>query len=94
MEILKNYHDNDGAIGSELYNQIKTQQDHKKILGYVTTYVVRPVAEHLFKITWNGKCLNKDQEILLHWIVENMLFVSKWPRPNIQTTIKLLTTRV
>ena len=59
-----------------------------------TTPVVNPAAEHLFKINTSGKALREEQAILLHRLIENLIFVSKRDRPDIRPTIEFLTTRV
>ena len=60
----------------------------------VTTSVVIPAVEHLFNINQNRKQLNQEQAILFHWIIENLLFVGIFMRPDIQPTITLLVKRV
>ena len=62
--------------------------------GDVTTSVVIPAVEHLFNINQNSKQLNQEQAILFHWIIENLLFVGIFMRPDIQPTITLLVKRV
>ena len=60
----------------------------------VTTSVVSPAADHLFKINKNWKSLNEERGIIFHRLVANLLFVSKRERSDIQPTIAFLATRM
>ena len=50
--------------------------------------------ENLFNINKSGKRLSEDRDILFHRIVANLIFVSKHTRPEIHTTIELLTNKM
>ena len=56
--------------------------------------MISPAAEHLFKINIIGKLLSEDWAILINRLVTKLMFVIKRARPDIQTTIAFLITRV
>ena len=60
----------------------------------VTTPVVSPVAEHLFKTNNIGKRLREERAILFHGLVIKMIFIIKHVRLSIHPTIAFITTRV
>ena len=51
-------------------------------------------ANHLMMVNSDGKKLDKRRAELFHRYVTELIFLSKRGRPDIQTTIALLTTRV
>jgi hypothetical protein len=54
-----------------------------------------PAAEHLFKInTVNPTNLNEEQSMLFHHYTAKLLFLCKRARPDIQTAVAFLSTRV
>jgi hypothetical protein len=54
-----------------------------------------PAAEHLFKInTTNPIKLSEEQAVLFHHYTAKLLFLSKRARPDIQTAVAFLSTRV
>ena len=53
-----------------------------------------PAAEHLFDVNDNSTKLSEEHAIFFHTIVYKLLFLCKRARPDIQTTITFLTTRV
>ena len=56
--------------------------------------MISPAAEHLFKINIIEKLLSEDWAILINRLVTKLMFVIKRARPDIQTTIAFLITRV
>ena len=56
--------------------------------------VTSPAADHLFTVNETGKKLPRDQAELFHHNVAKLLFLCKRARPDIQTTVAFLTTRV
>ena len=53
-----------------------------------------PVANHLFEIDDNGIKLKPEQKDLFHEIIAKLLFLGKQERPDLQTSISFLSTRV
>ena len=53
-----------------------------------------PAAEHLFDVNDNSTKLSEEHAIFFHTIVYKLLLLCKRARPNIQTAIAFLTTRV
>ena len=53
-----------------------------------------PAADHLFTVNETGKKLPRDQAELFHHNVAKLLFLCKRARPDIQTAVAFLTTRV
>jgi hypothetical protein len=55
---------------------------------------VTPAAEHLFTVNENPEYLNHDDSELFHHLTAKLLFLCKRARPDIQTAVAFLTTRV
>lgn len=53
-----------------------------------------PAAAHLLKVSDNTDKLSSDDANLFHWTTAKMLFLCKQARPNIQTAVAFLCTRV
>ena len=53
-----------------------------------------PAANHLFEIYDNGIKLKPEQKGLFHEFVAKLLFIGKQARPDLQTAISFLSTRV
>lgn len=53
-----------------------------------------PAAEHLFKTRANVEKLNQEQAILFHHITAQLLYACKRGRPDLQTAVAFLCTRV
>jgi hypothetical protein len=53
-----------------------------------------PAAEHLFKVDENAEALNEAEPDLFHSMAAKLLFLCKRARPDIQTLIAFLCTRV
>ena len=82
----------DGTVDIEMQDYLKecVQEFPEDIDKSVTT----PAALHLFEVNNETKKLcDKDMEIF-HKIVAKLLFACKRARPDIQTTVAFLTTRV
>ena len=62
----------------------------KSFSGSATT----PAANHLFEIRDNVKKLSEYDTILFHHVVAQLLFLCKRERPDLQTAVAFLTTRV
>ena len=60
----------------------------------ITSTAATPAANHLFFVRDNAKKLNDEQASTFHTIVAKGLFLCKRARPDIQTTIVFLSTRV
>ena len=56
--------------------------------------VTSPAADHLFTVNDTGKKLNREQSEMFHHNVAKLLFLCKRARPDIQTAVAFLTTRV
>ena len=55
---------------------------------------VSPAGQHLFNVNENCPKLSKEQAELFHHLTAKLLYLSKRTRPDIQTAIAFLTTRV
>ena len=53
-----------------------------------------PAANHLFEVDDNGIKLKPEQKDLFHEFVAKLLFLGKRARPDLQTAISFLSTRV
>ena len=53
-----------------------------------------PAAQHLFSVNDNPDLLSEDVALMFHHIVTKSLFLSKHRRPDLQTAIAFLSTRV
>ena len=68
-----------------ILNEAPTDMD-----GVILTLVV----EHLFEVSEDPEYLNLNQAKLFHHLTAKLLFLCKWARPNLQTAVAFLTTRV
>jgi hypothetical protein len=55
---------------------------------------VTPAAEHLFKVNKDAESLGEEQSDLFHSVTAKILFLCKRARPDVQTAIAFLCTRV
>jgi hypothetical protein len=55
---------------------------------------IMPAAQHLFEVNEDPIPLDESQAQVFHFYVAKLLFLCKRARPNIQTSIAYLTTRV
>eukprot|EP00957_Ditylum_brightwellii_P192872 14685208-Ditylum_brightwellii.AAC.1 len=53
-----------------------------------------PAANHLFAVSEDAKKLNKTQAQIAHHNIAKLIFLFKRARPNTQTSITFLSTRV
>ena len=58
--------------------------------GFATT----PAADHLFEVDEKQESLSEEQSVFFHHNTAKLLFLSKRARPDIQTAVAFLTTRV
>ena len=77
-------------IGMTEYVDDMIDKFSEKITGTVNT----PAAENLFQVNETSRKLNNNKAQEFHTIVAKGLFLCKRARPDIQTTIAFLTTRV
>ena len=59
-----------------------------------TVIATTPGAQHLFQVHDNVKLLDEERAVIMHNMVARGLFLCKQARPDIQTVIAFLTTRV
>ena len=78
------------AISMEDYIRNMLTQLPEDMEGVATT----PAAEHLFKVNDTPTYLNEEQEMFFHHNVAKLLFLCKRARPDIQTAVAFLSTRV
>eukprot|EP00957_Ditylum_brightwellii_P080266 6105222-Ditylum_brightwellii.AAC.1 len=55
---------------------------------------VTPAANHLFEINKEAEKLGKEEAELFHHVVAKLLFLCKRARPDLQTSVAFLSTRV
>ena len=53
-----------------------------------------PAAEYLFKSWTNSELLDKETAELFHHVKAQLLFLCKYARPDIQTAVSFLCTKV
>ena len=76
----------------QMFNYIDNMLDDlpDNMCGMVTS----PAADHLFSVSDTGKKLTREQSEMFHHNVAKLLFLCKRARPDIQTAVAFLTTRV
>jgi hypothetical protein len=82
----------DGAVKIDMRDYVKKMLDEmpEKMDGTATS----PAAEHLFQIQDNIELLHESKSEFFHATVAKLLFLCKRGRPDIQTAIAFLCTRV
>ena len=60
----------------------------------ITTSCVTPSALHIFNINDNCPKLDEARSVNFHHVVANLLYLSKRARPDIETAVAFLCTRV
>jgi hypothetical protein len=53
-----------------------------------------PAAQYLFQSNQDARKLDNEGKEMFHWNVARLLFLSKWARPDLQTVVAFLCTRV
>jgi len=53
-----------------------------------------PASSHLFNFNDDGTELDERQSIMFHHFIAKLLFLCKWARPDLQTAVAFLSTRV
>ena len=77
-------------IGMDQYVRDLIDNMPDNIIGLCRT----PAADHLFRVSDHPKLLLKDEAEFFHSTVAKLLFISKRARPDIQTAVSFLCTRV
>jgi hypothetical protein len=82
----------DGKVQIEMFDYIQDMMDEipEDMAGEAST----PAANHLFTINQKPILLSEENADLFHHFTAKLLFLSKRARPDIQTTVAFLTTRV
>ncbi|MCP4273445.1 MAG: hypothetical protein GY781_16070, partial [Gammaproteobacteria bacterium] len=82
----------DGAVMIKMFDYIENLLASlpKDFNGLVST----PAAEHLFQVNEDPELLSAEDANKFHELVAKALFMCKRARPDIQTTVAFLTTRV
>ena len=82
----------DGKVQVQMYDYIDNMLAAlpEDMRGTVTS----PAADHLFTVNDAGKKLTREQAEIFHHNVAKLLFLCKRARPDIQTAVAFLTTRV
>ena len=60
----------------------------------ITELVTSPVQKHLQIVNEECKRLTEKKRKLFHTVVANLLYITKWARPDLEMAIELLCTRV
>ena len=60
----------------------------------VSTLVTSPATNKLFEVREDDKQLSEKKEELFHLMVAKLLFIMKMPRPDLETAVIFLTTRL
>ena len=82
----------DGTVDVEMKDYPK--ECIKEFPDDISNVVTTPAALHLFKVDDKTNKLSVDKMEIFHRIVAKLLFACKRARPNIQTAVAFLTTRV
>ena len=82
----------DGKVQVQMFDYIDNMLADlpKDMCGTVTS----PAADDLFTVNDTGRKLTQEQSEMFHHNVAKLLFLCKWARPDIQTAMAFLTTRV
>ena len=82
----------DGKVQVQMFNYIDNILGDlpEDMCGMVTS----PAADHLFTVSDTGKKLTCEQSEMFHHNIAKLLFLCKRARPDIQTAVAFLTTRV
>ena len=59
-----------------------------------STLFTSTATNKLFKVREDDKQLSKKKRTFLHLVVENLLFIMKWSRPDLETVVGFLTVGV
>ena len=82
----------DGKVQVQMFDYIENML--KDLPEDMNGTVTSPAADHLFTVCDTGKKLNREQSEMFHHNVAKLLFLCKRARPDIQTAVAFLTTRV
>ena len=82
----------DGKVQVQMFDYIENML--KDLPEDMDGTVTSPAADHLFTVSDTGKKLNREQSEMFHHNVAKLLFLCKRARPDIQTAVAFLTTRV
>ena len=82
----------DGKVQVQMFDYIDNMLGDlpEDMCGMVSS----PAADHLFTVNDTGKKLNRKQSEMFYHNIAKLLFLCKQARPNIQTAVAFLTTRV
>ena len=82
----------DGKVQVQMFDYIDNMLEDlpEDMCGTVNS----PAADHLFAVSNTAKKLTREQSEMFHHNVAKLLFLCKWARPDIQTAVAFLTTRV
>ena len=82
----------DGLVAIQQHEQIEQALD---MFGPTYTFdVTSPCANHLWKVNENAEKLDEEKAKTFHSVVAKLLHVTKRSRPNIETAVAFLMTRV
>ena len=76
------------------YNNEHIEQALEKFGPTYTYHFTSPCANHLWKVNKNAEKLDEKKADLFHSIVAKLLHVTKRSRPDIETAVAFLMTRV
>jgi len=82
----------DGLVEISQHDQV--QEALNKFGETYDHHVSSPCANHLWDVNENAEKLSKEKSDLFHSIVAKLLYITKRSRPDIETAVAFLTTRV
>jgi hypothetical protein len=82
----------DGKVQITMKEYIQEMLD--KVPDDMAGEAATPAANHLFEVNNKPKLLDEETSDLFHHFTAKLLFLAKRARPDIQTTVAFLTTRV
>ena len=82
----------DGLVEISQHDQV--QEALNKFGETCDNHVSSPCANHLWDVNENAEKLSKEKSDLFHSIVAKLLYITKRSRPDIETAVAFLTTRV
>ena len=78
-----------------LVDMVKQLEEYTKMFGeYVNTPVSSSETKNLFEVREDSRQLSENKGKLLHLVVAKLLFIMKTSRPDLETAMSFLTTRV